>query len=50
MSTKAILLIAFGLFLLGGVYSFWKQQQSKGAITLLAVGAVLSLAWGLTIL
>ncbi|MGA5700328.1 hypothetical protein [Peterkaempfera bronchialis] len=47
MSTSAIVLIAAGLFLLGGVYSFWKQKQSKGVIAVLAIGAVLCLVSGL---
>jgi drug/metabolite transporter superfamily protein YnfA len=41
------LFILLGLFLLGGVYSFWKQKQSKSLITLLAVGSVMALVTGL---
>jgi len=43
LSTVFILL---GLFLLGGVYSFWKQQLPKGLIVLLSVGSALCLAAG----
>ncbi|MCD0481590.1 hypothetical protein [Streptacidiphilus sp. ASG 303] len=45
--SPAVLLIALGLFLLGGVYSFWKQKQSRSVIAVLAIGAVLCLASGL---
>ncbi|WP_055587099.1 MULTISPECIES: hypothetical protein [Peterkaempfera] len=44
--SPAVLLIALGLFLLGGVYSFWKQKQSRSVIAVLAIGAVLCLASG----
>lgn len=47
MSTAATLLILLGLFLLGGVYSFWKQKMPKSVIVVLAVGAVMSIAAGL---
>jgi hypothetical protein len=47
VSTYAILLIAAGLFLAGGVYSFWKQKVAKGVIAVLAIGAVMCLASGL---
>jgi len=43
LSTVFILL---GLFLLGGVYSFWKQQLPKGLIVLLSVGSALCLLAG----
>jgi drug/metabolite transporter superfamily protein YnfA len=36
-----------GLFLLGGVYSFWKQKHSKSVITLMAVGSVMAIIAGL---
>ncbi len=39
-------LIVVGLFLLGGVYSFWKQQLPKGVIVLLGIGAVMCLVAG----
>jgi hypothetical protein len=41
------LFILLGLFLAGGVYSFWKQKHSKSVITLLAVGSVMALITGL---
>jgi hypothetical protein len=47
VSNPATLLIALGLFLAGGVYSFWKQGQSKGVILVLALGAALCLTSGI---
>lgn len=41
------LFIVLGLFLAGGVYSFWKQKMPTGVIVLLGVGSVMSLATGL---
>jgi hypothetical protein len=41
------LFILLGLFLLGGVYSFWKQKQSKSVIALLAIGSVMAVVAGL---
>ena len=46
MSKGAALFILLGLFLAGGVYSFWKQKMSKSVIAVMAVGAVMSLAAG----
>ncbi|WP_371482242.1 hypothetical protein [Kitasatospora sp. NBC_00315] len=46
MSKAATILIIAGLFLSGGVYSFWKQKQSKSLIAVLAIGAVLCLVSG----
>jgi hypothetical protein len=43
MSTVFILV---GLFLLGGVYSFWKQKIPKSVITLLAIGSAMCLVAG----
>jgi len=40
------LLIFLGLFLLGGAISFWKQKMPRGVITLLGIGAALSLTAG----
>ena len=40
------ILIVAGLFLLGGVYSFWKQQLPKSLIVLLSIGSALCLAAG----
>ncbi|WP_433888814.1 hypothetical protein [Streptomyces sp. CA-111067] len=47
MNTYSTLFILMGLFLLGGVISFWKQKQSKSIIAVLAVGSVMALAAGL---
>jgi uncharacterized membrane protein (UPF0136 family) len=47
VNRSAAVLIFVGLFLLGGVYSFWKQKQSRSLIAVLAIGAVLCLASGL---
>ena len=47
MSTGAILFIALGLFLVGGVISFVKQKQPIGVIVLLGLGAAMSLGAGL---
>ena len=47
MSNATVLLIALGLFLLGGVYSFWKQKQSKSLIAILAIAAAFCLASGI---
>ncbi|GAA1083656.1 MULTISPECIES: hypothetical protein [Streptomycetaceae] len=46
MSKSAIALIFVGLFLTGGVISFWKQKLPKGVVAVLAIGAVLCLAAG----
>jgi hypothetical protein len=40
------ILIVVGLFLLGGVYSFVKQQMPKGLIVLLSIGAAMCLLAG----
>jgi hypothetical protein len=40
------ILIVVGLFLLGGIYSFVKQQMPKGLIVLLSLGAAMCLAAG----
>ena len=47
MNKGSTLFIVLGLFLAGGVYSFWKQKQSKSLITLLAIGSAMALAAGL---
>jgi hypothetical protein len=47
VSKGAVLFILLGLFLAGGVYSFWQQKQSKQLIALLAVGSAMALAAGL---
>jgi hypothetical protein len=46
VSNSAVLLIALGLFLGAGVYSFWKKKMPKSVIVVLAAGAVMSLAAG----
>ncbi|MGI5468222.1 hypothetical protein [Streptomyces sp. CA-132043] len=47
MNGLSTVFILVGLFLLGGVYSFWKQQLPKSVIVLLAIGSVLCLAAGI---
>ncbi|WP_405580362.1 hypothetical protein [Streptomyces sp. NBC_01190] len=47
MNKGSSLFILLGLFLLGGVYSFWKQKQSKSVIALLAIGSVMAVVAGL---
>jgi uncharacterized membrane protein (UPF0136 family) len=47
MNKGSTLFILLGLFLAGGVYSFWKQKQSRSLIALLVIGSVMSLAAGL---
>ncbi|MEV4443337.1 hypothetical protein AB0K09_30945 [Streptomyces sp. NPDC049577] len=47
MNSLSTLFIVLGLFLLGGVISFWKQQMPKGIIVLLSIGATMSLAAGI---
>ena len=47
MNTVSTLLLFVGLFLMGGVISFWKQGMPKGVITLLGICSVLALAAGL---
>ncbi|MHA6759229.1 hypothetical protein [Streptacidiphilus sp. PAMC 29251] len=44
MSTSTIVILFLGLFLLGGVISFWKQKLPKGVTLLLALGSGLCLA------
>ncbi len=47
MTKASALFILLGLFLAGGVYSFWKQKMSRSMIALLAVSSVMSLTAGL---
>ncbi|MDX2853301.1 MULTISPECIES: hypothetical protein [Streptomycetaceae] len=47
MSKASVLFILLGLFLAGGVYSFWKQKLPKGVVVLLGIGSAMSLAAGL---
>ncbi|MBB4715870.1 hypothetical protein ACH4MW_08395 [Streptomyces luteogriseus] len=46
MNGTSTLLIVVGLFLVGGIYSFIKQQMPKGLIVLLSIGAAMCLAAG----
>ncbi|MET7437908.1 hypothetical protein ACWERY_35960 [Streptomyces sp. NPDC004082] len=46
MTGLSSILIVVGLFLLGGVYSFVKQQMPKGLIVLLSIGAAMCLLAG----
>ncbi|GAA1003771.1 amidotransferase [Streptomyces sp. F-3] len=46
MTAVSTLLIVVGLFLVGGVISFVRQQMPKSLVVLLAVGAALCLAAG----
>ncbi|MET9443917.1 hypothetical protein [Streptomyces sp. NPDC006610] len=46
MNGLSTLLIVVGLFFLGGVYSFVKQEMPKGLIVLLSVGAAMCLVAG----
>lgn len=47
MNKGSTLFILLGLFLLGGVFSFWKQKQSKSLIALLAIASVMAIIAGL---
>lgn len=47
MNKASTLFIMLGLFLGGGVYSFWRQKQSRSLIAVLAIGSVMALAAGL---
>lgn len=46
MNTLSTLLLFVGLFLLGGVISFWKQGMPKSVITLLGLCSAMALAAG----
>ncbi|WP_188267695.1 MULTISPECIES: hypothetical protein [unclassified Streptomyces] len=46
MNGLSTILIVVGLFLLGGIYSFAKQQMPKSLIVLLTIGAVMCLSAG----
>ncbi|MCX4509637.1 MULTISPECIES: hypothetical protein [Streptomyces] len=46
MNGLSTVLIVLGLFLIGGIISFAKQQMPKGLIVLLSLGAALCLAAG----
>ncbi|MER7674717.1 hypothetical protein ABZW30_23735 [Kitasatospora sp. NPDC004669] len=47
MNKTATILLFVGLFLAGGVISFWKQKLPKGVILVLAIGSVMCLGSGL---
>lgn len=47
MNKASTLYILLGLFLAGGVYSFWRQKLPKGVIVLLGIGSAMALASGL---
>ncbi|MGW2376439.1 MULTISPECIES: hypothetical protein [Kitasatospora] len=46
MSKSAVALIFVGLFLFGGVISFWKQKLPKSVMLVLGMGAGMCLAAG----
>ncbi|MEW1549236.1 hypothetical protein ACWDR0_01635 [Streptomyces sp. NPDC003691] len=46
MNSLSTILIVVGLFLLGGVYSFVKQEQPKGVVVLLSIGAAMAIGAG----
>ncbi|MEU9123867.1 hypothetical protein AB0C96_29065 [Streptomyces sp. NPDC048506] len=46
MNGLSTVFILVGLFLLGGVYSFWKQQLPKSLIVVLCIGSAMCLAAG----
>ncbi|MGC9540237.1 hypothetical protein [Streptomyces sp. UG1] len=46
MNGLSTLLIVVGLFLVGGIYSFVKQQMPKGLIVLLSIAAAMCLVAG----
>lgn len=47
MSTSTIVILFLGLFLLGGVISFWKQKLPRGVTLLLALASGMCLATAL---
>lgn len=46
MNGLSTVFILVGLFLLGGVYSFWKQQLPKSLIVLLSIASAMCLVAG----
>jgi hypothetical protein len=46
MSGLSTLLIVVGLFLVGGIISFVKQQMPKSLVVLLSIGAAMCLVAG----
>jgi hypothetical protein len=47
MNGTSTVLIVVGLFLLGGIISFVKQQMPKSLIVLLSIGAAMCLVAGI---
>ncbi|GGX54066.1 hypothetical protein [Streptomyces minutiscleroticus] len=47
MNGLSTVLIVVGLFLIGGIISFVKQQMPKSLIVLLSIGAAMCLAAGI---
>ncbi|MGC0332591.1 hypothetical protein RKD23_005581 [Streptomyces sp. SAI-170] len=47
MNGLSTVLIVVGLFLLGGIYSFIKQEMPKSLIVLLSIGAAMCLTAGI---
>ncbi|MER7985876.1 hypothetical protein ABTY53_09790 [Streptomyces noursei] len=46
MNGLSTVFILVGLFLLGGVYSFWKQKIPKSVIILMAIASAMCLVAG----
>ncbi|AJC59040.1 MULTISPECIES: hypothetical protein [Streptomyces] len=46
MNGLSTVFILVGLFLLGGVYSFWKQKIPRSVIILMAIASAMCLAAG----
>ncbi|AIA03035.1 MULTISPECIES: hypothetical protein [Streptomyces] len=46
MNGLSTVFILVGLFLLGGVYSFWKQKIPKSVIVLMAIASAMCLVAG----
>lgn len=46
MTVASTALIAVGLFLAGGAFSFWKQELPRGVVVLLALASVFCLVAG----
>jgi hypothetical protein len=46
VNSTSTILIVVGLFLVGGIISFVKQQMPKGLIVLLSIGAAMCLLAG----
>ncbi|MFJ8080560.1 hypothetical protein ACIQ6Y_07990 [Streptomyces sp. NPDC096205] len=47
MNGLSTVLIVVGLFLLGGIYSFIKQEMPKSLVVLLSIGAAMCLTAGI---